>query len=97
MHESRLVHSTHPPIDRLDANARVLCARARGDAKGGGGVGVVAKLTGHARRGVVVGVGWGGVRATGVGGGCGVGSARGVRDSTRCVCVCVMILNDDFE
>ena len=30
MHESRLVHSTHPPIDRIDANARVLCTCAGG-------------------------------------------------------------------
>ena len=91
MHESRLVHSTHPPIDRIDANARVLCTCAGGC--DGWWRGRCRRETYGARatRGGVRGVGWGGARATRVGGGFGVGRARGVRDSTRGgVC-------DDFE
>ena len=96
MHESRLVHSTHPPIDRLDANARVLCTRAGGCEGWWRGRCRRETYGARATRGGVWGVGWGGARATGVGGG--VGRARGVCAIRRgvCVCVCVCVC-DDFE
>ena len=96
MHESRLVHSTHPPIDRRDAHARVLCTRARGC--DGWWRGRCRRETYGARatRGGVWGVVWGGARATGVGGG-GWGGKRAGCVRFDAGCACVMILNDDFE
>ena len=84
MHESRLVHSTHPPIDRRDANARVLCTARAGMRRVVAGSVSSRNLRGTRDEGVGCG-GWcgGGARATGVGVGGGVGSARGVCDSTR--------------
>ena len=81
MHESRLVHSTHPPIDRRDANARVLCTRARGMRRVVAGSVSSRNLRGTRDEGWGVGGGVGVVRAR-RGGGWGWG-ARGVCDSTR--------------